>query len=99
MARAESASAWTVLVRAARTAGTKVATTATPSATAVTRPTVDMVSDGAPALPRRPAPGSVSKGAVSHPTASPAAAASEGHDDVLGEQHGSDQAAVCRRPP
>ena len=50
--------------------------TATPSATAVTTPTVDMVSDGAPALPRRPAPGSVSSGAASHPTASPAAAAS-----------------------
>ncbi len=75
-ARAESASARTVLVRAARTAGTKVAATATPSATAVTRPTVDMVSGGAPALPTRPALGSVSSGAVSHPTASPAAAAS-----------------------
>ena len=74
--RAASARAWTVLVRAARTAGTKVATAATASATAVTAPTVDRVSDGAPARPRRPAPGSVSRGAASHPAASPAAAAS-----------------------
>ena len=35
----------------------------------------DMVSDGAPAPPSRPAPGSASRGAASHPTASPAAAA------------------------
>ena len=34
----------------------------------------------------------MSNGAASRPTASPAAAANEGDDDVLGEQHGSDQA-------
>ena len=64
-----------MLERAARTAGTTLAATATPSATAVTKPTVDMVIDGVPALPMRPAPDSVSNGAVSDPTANPAAAA------------------------
>jgi hypothetical protein len=73
--RGEPASALTVLERAARPAGTTVATTATPSATAVTNPTVDTVVDGVPALPMRPAPDSVSNGAVSDPTANPAAAA------------------------
>src|SRR6266511_1298432 len=73
--RGESASALTVLERAARTAGMTVATTATASATAVTEPTVDMVIDGVPALPMRPELDSVSNGAVSDPTANPAAAA------------------------
>src|SRR6266545_6586033 len=44
--RGESASALTVLERAARTAGTAVAATATASATAVTDPAVDMVIGG-----------------------------------------------------
>ena len=63
-------------MRAARTAGTNVAVTATPSATAVTSPIAEPVSGGAPVLPSRPAVGSVSSGAPSHPTASPATAAS-----------------------
>ena len=74
--RAASASARTVLVRAARTAGISVAATATASATAITVPTADMVSGGAPVRPRSPALGSVSSGAASHPSANPAAAAS-----------------------
>ncbi len=54
----------------------RIAATATPSAAAVTTPTVDIVRDGAPTPPRSPAPGSASKGAASHAAASPAAAAS-----------------------
>jgi hypothetical protein len=73
--RAESARARTVLVRAARMAGTTVARTVTATATAVTSPTVGVVSGGTPARPRRPALGSMSSGAASRPTASPAAAA------------------------
>ena len=65
-----------MLVRDARTAGTRVAATATATATAVTRPMVYGVSTRAPALPSRPALDSVSSGAVNHPIASPAAAAS-----------------------
>ena len=91
-ARAESASARTVLVRAARTAGTKVAATATPSATAVTRPTVDMVSGGAPARPRRPALGVGEQWGGQPADRQPGRRGEQGHDDVLGEQHGGDQA-------
>ena len=87
-----SASALTVLVRAARMAGTSVEASATASATATTRTAVGGVSDGAPGAPTRPAPGLVSSGAASHPAASPAAAASQRQDQVLGQQHDRDQA-------
>src|ERR1035441_2926486 len=50
--RAESSSAATVLWRAARTAGTNVATIATASATATTKAAVVPVSDGALGAPR-----------------------------------------------
>ena len=73
--RAASASALTVLVRAARIAGTSDAASATASATVATSPAMDGVSDGAPGVPTRAAPGLVISGAASHPMASPAAAA------------------------
>ncbi len=73
--RAPSASALTVLVRAARRAGTSVAARATASATPITSPAFGRVSDGAPGVPTRPAPGLVISGAASHPASSPAAAA------------------------
>ena len=67
--RAESASAATVLVRAARMAGTSVAMRATASATATTSPAVEAASGGAAVSPTRPAKkvGLVSSGAASHP--------------------------------
>src|SRR5206468_2417860 len=52
--RGASASAFTVLERAARNAGTRVARTATPSAAAVTQPIVATVIDGVPTPPIRP---------------------------------------------
>lgn len=63
-----------MLVRAPRTAGTAVASTATPRATAVTKAIVDQVNDGVPALPTRPELNSASNGALSAPIARPAAA-------------------------
>src|ERR1022692_1153541 len=60
--RAASASARTVLSRDARTAGTRVATIATATATAATNSMVDAVSEGVPALPISPAPGLVRSG-------------------------------------
>src|SRR5579864_4903784 len=62
--RAESARARTVLVRAARTAGTKVAAAATARATAITRPIVARVTGGVPGEPSRAAPGRDSSGAT-----------------------------------
>ena len=73
--RAESVSAATVLWRAARIAGTKVATIATPTAMAVTIATVVPVTLGAPAAPSRPAPGPSTNGAASHPMTRPTMAA------------------------
>ena len=73
--RAESSSAATVLCRAARMAGTNVATIATASATATTKPTVVPLRDGALGAPRRPAPGLSINGATSCPTSSPIPAA------------------------
>jgi hypothetical protein len=70
------ASALTVLVRAARMAGTSVAARATAIATATTSLASAAVSDGVPGVPTRPAPGLVISGAASQPTAIPAAAAS-----------------------
>ena len=79
-------------MRAARTAGTKVAATATPSATPVTRPTVEMASGGAPAPPRRPAAGIGEQWGGQPADREPGRCREQGHDDVLGEEHGSDQA-------
>ena len=73
--RTGSASALTVLVRAARMAGHSVAAMATTRATPTTSPAVGSVSDGAPGAPTRPAPGLVISGAASRPMASPAMAA------------------------
>ena len=73
--RAESASALTVLDRAARTAGASVEASVTMSATHRTATTISGVSEGAPGAPTRAAPGLVSSGAVSHPAISPAAPA------------------------
>jgi hypothetical protein len=75
-ARATSLIAETVLVRAARMAGTTVATSETASASPTTSITVVAVSDGAPGAPTRAAPGLVSNGAASDPTTSPITAAS-----------------------
>ena len=73
--RAESASALTVLDRAARMAGASVEASATTSATPRTATTISGVSEGAPGAPTRAAPGLVSSGAASHPAVSPAAPA------------------------
>ena len=75
--RALSASALTVLVRAARMAGTSVEASATARATATTRPTMDKLNAGAPGVPTRAAPGLASSGPASRPIASPAAAAAK----------------------
>src|ERR1022692_4992753 len=72
---AVSASADTVLVRAARSAGTRVASAATAMAAARTTATVGPVTSGGPALPRRPEPGLVNWGAAARPIARPMAAA------------------------
>ncbi len=74
--RATSLIAATVLVRAARMAGTSVAARATASATPMTSIAVTAVTDGTPGAPTRAAPGFVSSGAASDPATSPAAAAS-----------------------
>jgi hypothetical protein len=62
-------------MRAARTAGTNVAATATPDAFAATRPMAEAPRAGVPGAPTRPAPGPVSSGAVSQPASSPTPAA------------------------
>ena len=64
-----------MLWRAARMAGTDVATSATPRASATAKSTVEKVSDGALGAPRRPAPGPSTSGAASHPASRPMAAA------------------------
>src|SRR6202000_416480 len=73
--RATSLIAATVLVRAARMAGTSVAARATASASPMTLIAVRTVSDGAPGAPTRAAPGLVSNGAASAPAARPIAPA------------------------
>ena len=73
--RATSARARTVLVRAARMAGTSVAASATASATPSTSIALVTVNAGAPGVPISAAPGSVSSGAISHPTPNPTTAA------------------------
>jgi hypothetical protein len=91
-ARAVSASASTVVMRAARTAGTNVPTAATARATATTTAAVGRVIDGLPGLPRRPGPESVSSGAVSDPRTKSTAAAASATQEVLREQHGRHEA-------
>ena len=89
-ARAESASARTVLVRAARTAGTKVAATATPSATAVTS------ADRGHGERRRTRAAEEAGAGIGEQWSGqpserqPGRRREQGHDDVLGEQHGGD---------
>src|SRR6202167_437039 len=62
--RTDPASRRTVLIRAARTAGTNVEAVATIRATTTTSTTVASVSAGAPAAPTSEAPGLVSSGAT-----------------------------------
>ncbi len=90
--RAESASARTVLVRAARTAGTKVAATATPRATAVTSPTVDS-GERRRTRAAEEAGARIGEQWSGQPAdREPGRRGEQGHDDVFGEQHGGDQA-------
>ena len=72
---AVSASAWMVLVAAARTTGTRVAATAIARASAVTATTVRSAGGWELTDPRSPALGWISAGAVSQPAARPVPAA------------------------
>ena len=90
--RAVLASTLTVLVRAARTAGTSVAASATATATPTTSAAAGSVSDGAPGAPTRPAPGLVISGAASQPADQSGGRGTQRQEQVLGQQHGRDQA-------
>jgi hypothetical protein len=75
-----------VLVREARTAGTKVATTATPRATATTSPTVDIV-EGHRAWAADEAGAGIGEQWCRQPSdRQPCRRREEGDDDVLGEE-------------
>jgi hypothetical protein len=76
-----------VLVRAACTAGTNVAKTATAKATPMTMEPVDTVTGGDPAAPSSPAPGLVSSGASPHPDRQARDRSDEGHAQMLDEQY------------
>jgi hypothetical protein len=86
--RASSASACTVLSRAARRAGTSVAATATATAIATGRAIVAGVSVGAPGAPTSPAPADAITGVSSRPAIVPRAAV------LGGEREAEDEAGA-----
>ena len=90
--RAASARAWTVLVRAARTAGTKVATTATPRATAVTMSGRGQGERRRTRAAEEAGTGIGEQGSGQPSGRQPSRGREQGHDQVLGEQHDRDQA-------
>ena len=90
--RAASARARTVLVRAARTAGTRVAATTTARATAVTCPTVDMVSWRRTGAAEETYARVGEQGRGQSTGRQPGRCRGEGDGDVLGEEHCGGQA-------